>query len=335
MKVGIIGCGYWGSNLLRDFNHNAHVDLRYACDQDPERIKWIALQYPRLKVTTDYKALLRDGDVVAVAVATPVSTHCHLVKESLEAGKHVFVEKPLARSVREAERLVTLASKKGLTLLVDHTLIYTGAVRKIRTIVAEGELGSIHYFDSVRINSGLLRHDVNVIWDLATHDLSIIDFVFGEEPVSVMASAASHTRLGVEDVAYVTIAFKDNLIAHIHVNWLSPVKIRKIIIGGSKKMAVFDDLDPFAKLKVYDRGIAVPFPCKKQTNHESCRLRNGDMYTPAIDNAEALKTAVGHFVDCIINQKTPVTDGEAGLRVVRILEATDKSIRRGGARIRL
>lgn len=335
IKVGIIGCGYWGPNLIRNFNENYHTDIRYACDLTKERLGRIKIRYPHINTTTNYKELLWNKDIHAIAIATPVFTHYKLVKESLEASKHVLVEKPLTSSVREAERLINLASKKGLILLVDHTFIYTNAIRRIKEFISAGELGEMYYFDSVRVNLGLFQHDVNVIWDLAPHDLSIMDFIVGGKPSSVVATGASHTASKLEDVAYVTVRFKGSLIAHFHVNWMSPVKIRKIIIGGSKKMVVFDDLDPAEKIKIYDKGITLSRSDEKSVYQSLVQYRIGDMYAPSISNVEALKVEVEHFADCIKNNKTPITDGEAGLRIVRILEAADKSLKKGGVKINI
>jgi len=333
IKVGVIGCGYWGPNLVRNFNENYHTDIKYACDLNHERIERIKLRYPHIGITTDYKELLNDEDIHALAIATPVFTHYRLVKESLEAGKHVFVEKPLTSSVKEAERLVNLASKKGLVLFVDHIFIYTNAIRRIKEFITSGELGKMYYFDSVRVNLGLFQKDVNVIWDLAPHDLAIMDFIVSEKPLYVVATGASHTESGLEDVAYLTVKFGGNLIGHLHVNWMSPVKIRRLIIGGSKKMIVFDDLDPDEKVKIYDKGIVLRRPDKRAVYRSLVQYRVGDMHAPAIENTEALKLAVDHFIDCIKNKKRPITDGEAGLRVIRILEAADKSIKKGGVKV--
>ncbi len=335
IKVGVIGCGYWGPNLVRNFNDNPHTDIVYACDLNKERVERIKLRYPHINVTADYREILRNKDIHAVAIATPVFTHYAIVKESLKAGKHVLVEKPLTSSVREAERLIDLSTRSGLILLVDHTFIYTGAIRTIKEFVSSGELGEIYYFDSVRVNLGLFQHDVNVIWDLAPHDLSIMDFIVEERPVSVVATGAIHTPRGLEDVAYVTVKFKSSLIAHFHVNWMSPVKIRKIIIGGSKKMVVFDDLDPAEKIKVYDKGIRLSAADEKAVYKSLIQYRIGDMHAPAIENTEALKTEVEHFADCIRNKRAPLTGGEAGLRVVRILEAAQKSLKKGGGKVNL
>ena len=333
IKIGIIGCGYWGPNLIRNFNENHNTDMSHACDLNIERLERIRLRYPHVHITTDYKELLRDKNIDAVAIATPVFTHYKLVKEALEAGKHVFVEKPLTANVREAERLVDIAAKKRLTLLVDHTYIYTNAIRKVKEFISSGELGEIYYFDSVRVNLGLFQKDINVIWDLAPHDLSVMDYIIGERPISVVATGSSHMPGGIEDIAYVTVKFKSNLIAHFHVNWMSPVKIRKIIIGGNKKMVVFDDLDPSEKIKIYDKGVELSKPDRKSVYQSLIQYRIGDMYAPNVDSKEALSIEVEHFADCIKNKKRPVTDGESGLRVVRILAAADKSIKKGGIKV--
>lgn len=333
IKVGVIGCGYWGPNLIRNFNDNVQTDMRYACDLIRARIDSIQLKYPHVTVTQNYRDILRDDTVDAVAIATPVSTHYKLVSEALRAGKHVFVEKPLASRLSDAEKLVNLAAKQGLVLLVDHIFIYTSAIRKIKEYLTAGELGDMYYFDSVRINLGLFQHDINVIWDLAPHDLATMDYLVDELPVSIVATGSSHTASGFEDVAYVTLKFKGNLIAHFHVNWMSPVKIRRIIIGGSKKMLVYDDLDPAEKIKIYDKGIIVTERDKPSIYQSMIQYRVGDMYAPSIDNTEALRTAVDHFADCIKNGKQPVTDGMAGLRVVRMLEAASKSMKKGGVKV--
>lgn len=335
IKVGVIGCGYWGPNLIRNFSQNYHTDLRFACDLNEDRLERIRVRYPHARTTTDYKEILSDKSIDAVAVATPVFTHYKLVKEALDAGKHVLVEKPITPTVREAERLVSLARKKGLVLAVDHTFIYTGAIRRIKEFVSAGELGDVYYFDSVRVNLGLFQHDVNVIWDLAPHDVSIMDFIVDEEALNVVATGAVHTASGMEDMAYVTVRFSGGLIAHFHVNWMSPVKIRKIIIGGSRKMVVFDDLDPAEKVKIYDKGIELSDDNRTSVYQSLVQYRIGDMYAPAISNKEALNVEVEHFADCIRNGKKPVADGEAGLRVVRVLEAANKSLKKGGVKVRL
>jgi predicted dehydrogenase len=335
LKVGVIGCGYWGPNLIRNFNENYHTDIKYACDLDKERLQRIKIRYPMITATTNYKDMLKDDNIQVVAIATPVHTHYKLTKEALNAGKHVFIEKPFTSKVKEAEELVEFAKKKGLILFVDHTFIYTGAVRKIKEFMSSGEVGDIYYFDSVRVNLGLFQSDVNVIWDLAPHDISIMDYLITERPKSVIAIGAAHTKDKIEDIAYVAVKFKNELIAHFHLNWMSPVKIRRIIIGGSKKMIVFDDLDPADKVKIYDKGITLSKTNKKVVYQSMIQYRIGDMHAPKIDNTEALKIMTEHLADCIMNRKEPITNGESGLRVVRVLEAAEKSIKKGGIKVYL
>ena len=335
IKVGVIGCGYWGPNLIRNFNENAYTDIQYACDLDLKSLEKIKLRYPSVITTRHYHDLLRDKDLQVIAVATPVHTHYKLASEILNAGKHLLVEKPLAASVKEAEKLVNLAEKKNLMLFVDHTFIYTGAVRKMKDFISSGELGNLFYFDSVRVNLGLFQSDVNVVWDLAAHDVSIMDYIVSDQPKSVVAMGGSHTDNGIEDIAYVTVKFEGELMAHFHVNWMSPVKIRRIIMGGSKKMIVFDDLDPAEKIKIYDKGITFTKTDKELMYQNIVQYRIGDMHAPKIDQTEASKVLVDHLVDCIIKKKKPITDGESGLRVVRILEAADKSIKKGGVKVTL
>jgi predicted dehydrogenase len=335
IKVGVVGCGYWGPNLIRNFSENFHTDIKYACDLDAERLERIRLRYPSVTTTMNYKDMLEDENLHVVAIATPVHTHYKLAKEALNAGKHIFIEKPFTSKVKEAEELVEFANKKGLLLFVDHIFIYTGAIKKIKEFLSSGEIGDIYYFDSVRVNLGLFQSDVNVIWDLAPHDISIMDYLITEKPMDVVATGTSHTQSRIEDIAYVTVNFKNHLIAHFHLNWLSPVKIRRIIIGGSKKMIVFDDLDPSEKMKVYDKGITLAKADKKFVYKNIIQYRIGDMYAPAIDNTEALRIVINHFADCLINKNRPITDGETGLRVVRILEAADRSMKKGGIKITL
>lgn len=335
IPVGVIGCGYWGPNLIRNFNENEHTNVRYACDLDPIRLNKIKLRYPSVIPTQNYRALLRDKNLQLVVVATPVHTHYPLGKEVLDSGKHLLMEKPLTASVKEAEKLVNLAAQKNLLLFVDHTFLYTGAVRKMKDFISSGSLGDLYYFDSVRVNLGLFQSDVNVIWDLASHDLSIMDYVVPDRPQSVMAIGGRHTDHGIEDIAYVTVTFDGELMAHFHVNWLSPVKIRRIIVGGTKKMIVFDDLDPAEKVKIYDKGVTWAKKDTESLYRAIIQYRIGDMYAPKIDQTEALKVMVEHLVECLTHNKKPITDGEAGLRVVRILEAADKSMRKGGTRVRL
>jgi len=323
MKIGVIGLGYWGPNIVRNLIASKNVASVVCCDVNQKRLESIKQKFPTVETVSDYKAILKNPSVVAVAIVTPVSLHYRLGKEALEAGKHVLIEKPLTDSVRTAEELVELAEKRKLILMVDHTFVYTGAVRKIKEIVTNGELGDILYFDSVRVNLGLFQHDVNVIWDLAPHDISIMDYLIDKEPEYVSAIGAKHYN-DIEDMAYLTVGFENNLLAHFHVNWLSPVKVRKILIGGAKKMVVFDDMDPSERVKIYNKGIDVK---EEEALYQTLvQYRMGDMCAPQIDQTEALTLMCGDFINSILNSVKPITDGAAGLKVVRILEASQASL---------
>lgn len=332
--IGVIGYGYWGPNLVRNFAEAAGAKVVAVSDLRQERLRLASIRYPGIKVMTNHEELIVDPQVDAVAIATPVSTHYELARTALEAGKHVLVEKPLTASSQQAEHLIEEAARRNLVLMVDHTFVYTGAVRKIKDLVEHGELGEIYYYDSVRINLGIFQHDVNVIWDLAVHDLSIMDHVLPVPPIAVSATGMSHVPGSPENIAYMTLFFHGNLIAHIHVNWLAPVKLRSTLIGGSQKMIVYDDLEPSEKVKVYDKGIMV------DKNGESLYqmligYRTGDMWAPRLDLTEALRTEVMHFLQCIENAARPLSDGEAGLRVVRMLEAATESMRAQGRLVQL
>lgn len=323
MKIGVIGLGYWGPNIVRNLISNRNVAKVVCCDSNAKRLESAKLKFPAVETVTDYKAILKDPSVVAVAIVTPVSTHFRLAKEALEAGKHVLIEKPLTDSVKTSEELIEIAERKKLTLMVDHTFIYTGAVRKIREIVDKGEVGDILYFDSVRVNLGLFQHDINVLWDLAPHDISIMDYVIGKEPEFVSAIGAKHYG-DIEDMAYLTVGYANNLVAHFHVNWLSPVKIRRILIGGTKKMVVFDDMEPSEKVKVYDKGVEIN---EEESVYQTLvQYRTGDMYAPQIEQVEALSRMCTDFLSSIIEGRKPISDGYAGLKVVRILEASQRSL---------
>jgi len=335
INVGVIGYGYWGPNLVRNFNENPATNVSYVCDIDESRLKALRDKYPNINTTTDYNDLLRDSNIDLIAISTPISTHYKLARDALNAGKHVLIEKPMTSNTSHAEKLIELAEKKGLVLFVDHIFIYTGAIQSIKNIISSGEIGDIYYFDSVRVNLGLLQHDANVIWDLAPHDFSIMDFLIDEKPVSVSAVGATRVHRKMEDISYITLRFRNGLIAHFHLNWLSPVKIRRIIIGGSKKMIVLDDLNPDEKVKIYDKGITLIKTERNKLYKNIIQYRIGDMHAPRIDNTEALKVAVAHLVDCIKFKKTPLTDGKAGLRVVKLLEASQKSLKKGGGFVRI
>jgi predicted dehydrogenase len=336
IHVAVIGAGYWGPNLIRNFAACPEMKLVAVCDKDAKRLGKVLVGYPGVDAVDSPEALLARDDVDAVAIATPVGTHAPLALAALRAGKHVLVEKPLAACSRDAEAMVNTAKEVGRVLMVDHTFIYSGPVRKIKEIVDSGDLGEIFYVDSVRINLGLFQHDVNVVWDLAPHDLSIMDYLIGRLPKSLSAFGTSHadSDSGIEDVAYLNLDFGDGLLASFHVNWLSPVKIRHFLVGGSRKGLVYNDLSPDEKIKVYDRGITV----SQDTEARRGMLigyRTGDVWSPRIANQEPLQAMVCHFAECIRDGKIPLTDGEAGLRVVRILEAAQRSIKAQGGRITL
>ena len=335
LKVAIVGYGYWGPNLVRNFVDNPMTDVSYVCDIDESRLRSFKLKDKRIKTTANYKDILKDDNVELLAVSTPLSTHYRITKDALLAGKHVLIEKPMTAKVSQAESLIELAEKRNLTIFVDHTFVYTGAVRKMKELISSGEIGRIYYFDSVRLNLGLFQKDINVIWDLAPHDFSIMDYLIEEEIMSISAIGGNCVLGKIEDIAYVTVKFQNGLVAHFHLNWLSPVKIRRILIGGSKKMIVFDDLNPDEKVKIYDKGVTLMSPSRNRLYKNLVQYRIGDMYSPTVDRTEALKTEVSHLVNCIKNKKKPLTDGQAGLRVVKLLEAAQRSLIKGGVFVKI
>lgn len=337
ITVGVIGCGYWGPNLIRNFAENEAAELRWVCDADARRLEKTARRYPSARTSTDVRELFNDARLDAVVIATPVATHYAFARAALEAGKHVLVEKPFTASVREAEALITMAEARGLALMVDHTFIYTGAVRRIKELVTSGELGELLYFDSVRINLGLFQHDVNVVWDLAPHDLSIMDHVVGREPTSLMATGSCHIQPGIENIAYVQLRFDDSMIANFHFNWLSPVKIRRTLIAGSRRMVVYDDIEPTEKVRVYDTGVDrnAASADEEETYKTLVSYRTGDVWVPKLDPTEALRYVCAEFLDSIHSSRPSSSDGAAGLRVVRLLEAAQTSINEGGRWIKL
>ncbi len=334
ITIGVIGYGYWGPNLVRNFMETPGARVGMVADLRPGRLASIQTRYPTVEVTTDPRALITSPAIDAVVVATPVSTHFDLALAAIEAGKHVLVEKPLASSADQASRLIDAAARRHRVLMVDHTFVYTSAVQKIRDLVGAGELGDVYYYDSVRINLGLFQHDVNVLWDLAVHDLSIMDFVLGQQPAAVSATGLAHVPGEPENIAYMTMFFDGRLIGHVHANWLAPVKVRQTLIGGSRRMIVFDDLDASEKIKVYDRGISVN-PSPENIYQMLVGYRAGDMWAPQLAVGEALAVEARHFVECIERPAAPTTDGHAGLRVVRLLEAATQSMQRRGAVIEL
>lgn len=339
LRVGVVGCGYWGPKLVRNFVGWLHEGMTAIADSDASRLEATRSTYPHLETFPDVEAMLAGTDVDAVAVATPVHTHYEIARTALEHGKHVLIEKPMTHSSETSRELIELADERGLTLMVDHTFVYTGAVRKIREIVDRGELGDLYYFDSVRVNLGMFQHDVNVVWDLAPHDVSIMEHVLDAKPRAVSAHGAAHVDYSdepVENIAYITVHYPDNLIAHVHVNWLAPVKVRKTLLGGDRKMIVYDDNEPDEKVKVYDKGVEIePSDDPEKIYETLVSYRTGDMYSPKLDKTEALKRETGHFLRCITSGEDPVTDGTEGLRVVRILEAAQRSIDAQGQLVQL
>jgi len=325
IRIGVIGYGYWGPNLVRNFADVGSCRVTMVSDTRPDRRALVEARYPGTATVADYHDLLRSPDVDAVAIATPVSTHFPIALEALHAGKHVWVEKPMTATSVDAIKLIEEANRRSLVLHVDHTFVYTGAVRKISELIKTGALGRIYYYDSVRVNLGLFQRDVNVIWDLAVHDLSIMDHVLPMQPSALSVTAARHVPGQPEDVAYLTLFFDDSTIAHIHVNWLAPVKVRRTLIGGSSKMIVYDDLEPSEKIKIYDKGLRLDD--QLGAKHQMLTgYRAGDMWAPQIEITEALQTEATHFIDCIEHARRSQTDGEAGLRVVRMLEAAAESM---------
>ncbi len=339
LGVAVIGAGYWGPNLIRNFGSSDRVDLRWVCDLSTERARKAAGRYSTVEVTNDLEVVLNDRSVDAVAIATPAATHTALGLAALRAGKHVLIEKPLAPTVDEGRQLVEAADAAGLVLMCDHTYCYTPAVQYLRAAVHAGDVGDLQYLDSVRINLGLVQPDVDVLWDLAPHDLSIIDHVLppGVRPVSVSAIGADPIGAGRSCVSYLTMPLSSGGISHVHVNWLSPTKIRQTIIGGSKRMVLWDDLSPSARVQIFDKGVEVePADSDDPVRHNQLiSYRVGDMVAPALPEREALGQVVAEFVAAIGERRAALTDGRAGLRVLQILEAASESQACGGKSVRL
>lgn len=328
IKIGIVGYGYWGINLLRNFMALPNCQVKTVCDARMERLAIAKKNYPGLEITTDYNDLLKDPEITAIVIATPVFLHFELAKKALLANKNVLVEKPLTGSLSEANELVELADKKNLKLAVDHTFLFTGSVQKIKNLIDNNEFGNIQYFDSTRINLGLFQPDVNVIWDLAPHDISILNYLIPEKPMSVVCTGQSHTKNGIENIAFLTVYYNSDFIAHFNCSWISPVKIRRILIGGDKKMCLYDDVEPTEKLKIYDTGFS---EVNEEDKHKMLiDYRIGDIFIPKISQKEALSEMAANFVEAIMFDKTPLVDGKAGLEVVKILEAAQKSINNNG-----
>ena len=333
IRFGVVGYGYWGPNIVRNLQGMSNVDITAVCDQSSAARKRVHKNHLQIYVTSDAAEIMSSTEIDAVAVVTPVWTHFELAKAALQNGKHVFVEKPFTSNVHQAEELIDLATQKNLKIMVDHTFLFTGAVKKIKQILQEGMLGKMYYYDSTRVNLGLFQHDINVVWDLAPHDLSILDHVIESNPEALVATGQKHLN-GLEDIAFITLYFPDSVIAHVNVNWLSPVKVRTTLIGGEKKMLVWNDLEADEKIRIYDKGVDM------NTNEEGVykllvSYRSGDMWAPHLEQAEALRHELTYFVRCIEDGANPFNDGAAGLRIVRMLEASSKSLRKRGALVYL
>jgi predicted dehydrogenase len=332
INIGVIGYGYWGPNIVRNFSAVDGAVVHSICDNNRQSLDRARKAYGQICLTQNCSEILDATDIDAVAVITPVSTHFDLAKRALLNGKHVFVEKPFTATIAQAEELIELADRKKLTIMVDHTFIFTGAVKKIKRLIEEKTLGDLYYYDSVRVNLGLFQSDVNVIWDLAPHDFSVMDYLVDEKPSAVSACGKAHVNC-LEDTAYITVHFDNNLIAHFNVNWLSPVKVRTTLLGGEKRMLVWNDLEADEKIRIYDKGVVA-------TNRESSydlrvSYRSGDMYAPKVDQIEALRYETEYFLSCLTTGERPLNDGQAGLRVVRLLEACSRSLKQNGQLVNL
>ena len=330
INIGVIGYGYWGPNLVRNFVSNADTRVAIVADRASDRLDKVARLYPAVRLTNSADELIRDSQVDAVVIATPADSHFPLALAALQAGKHVLIEKPIASTSNQARQLIDEANKRDLTLMVDHTFVYTSAVRKMHELIRTEAFGTVRYYDSTRVNLGLFQHDVNVLWDLAVHDLSIMAYILDRSPVAVSATGHSHIPGQPEYAAFMTLFFGDDAIAHINVNWLSPVKIRRTLVGGDRQMIVYDDLETSEKVKLYDKGITIT-PTPEQVHKLLISYRTGDLWSPNVAATEALAVEAAHFSACVRGDDTPITGGEAGLEIVRILEAANQSMRNRGA----
>jgi predicted dehydrogenase len=332
VNFGVIGYGYWGPNVVRNLASLDDSRVVSIAEMSPAARARAQKAYPGVRITADAADLISSPNIDAVAVITPVWTHYDLAKAALENGKHVFVEKPFTSTTEQGERLIELACRKNLKIMVDHTFLFTGAVRKIVKLLEDGTLGRLFYYDSTRVNLGLFQHDINVLWDLAPHDLSIMDHLIKADPEAIVATGQKHLNCH-EDVAFMTLYFPDNVIAHINVNWLSPVKVRTTLIGGEKRMVVWNDLDADEKVKVYDKGVNIT--SREGVYELLVSYRSGDMWAPQLEQVEALRKEMNYFVECISTGKKPFNDGCAGLRVVKMLEAASESLSKRGSLVYL
>jgi predicted dehydrogenase len=330
LGVGVVGYGYWGPNVVRNFHAQENSRVVMVCDRRPDALARVSRAYPEIEVVNDLDLVLHSPAIDVVAIVTPVMTHYELAKTALENGKHIFVEKPFTFNSRQAEELIELADRKHLKIMVDHTFLFTGAVRKIKQLLDAGELGDLYYYDTMRVNLGLFQHDVNVVWDLAPHDLAIMDYVLGDQPLAVVATGQKHVN-HVEDIAFITVFYPNKLIAHVNVNWLSPVKVRTTLLGGDKKMLIWNDLESDEKIRIYDRGVNLA--TREGVYDLLVSYRSGDMWAPHVENLEALALEIAHFNRCILDDSPVMNDGLAGLRVVKILEAANHSLANRGMEV--
>ena len=327
VKFGVVGYGYWGPNVVRNLDRMDEAEVVAVCDKSASARRKVAKAYPDVRVTDDAAELMASPEIDAIAVVTPVWTHYELAKAALQNGKHVFVEKPFTSNANQAQELIELAARKNLKIMVDHTFLFTGAIRKIRKLLNEDVLGNLYYYDSTRVNLGLFQHDCNVIWDLAPHDLSIMNHLLHKDAEAISATGQAHLN-EYEDIAFITAYYPDKMIAHVNVNWISPVKVRTTLIGGKKKMLVWNDLEADEKLKIYDKGVDVK--SQEGVYNLLVSYRSGDMWAPQVEQVEALRIELQYFVDCVTKGETPFNGGCAGLKVVRMLEAASKSLAKRG-----
>ena len=333
-NIAVIGSGYWGPNLVRNLRALPEADVKVVCDKNKKRLKNIQRLYPEIEVTNDYQSIINDDSIDGVAIATPVNTHYPLAKMSLEAGKHTFIEKPMANSKAQCKELIEIADKKSLTLMVGHVFIYTPPVRKIKELIKSGEIGEVFYISTRRLNLGLFQKDINVAWDLAPHDISIVLFLLGENPVSVNCQGKTHINPKIEDITNISLSFKNGRFATIQSSWIDPRKIREITIVGSKKMIVYDDTEPLEKIKVYDKHVNTP-PHYDTFAEFQYSYHYGDIYIPYLKQLEPLKAECQDFIDSIKSGKKPLVCGKKGMEVVEILEAASLSLKKDGAAIQI
>lgn len=333
LNIGVIGYGYWGPNIVRNFFANSDCTVKSVADGRQERLNLLSKNFPSIQTVRDGEALINSSEIDAIVIATPVYTHFGLAKRALQQGKHVLIEKPMTSSVAEADELIELATQKGLVLMADHTFLYTGAVQKMKEIIQTEVIGTPLYFDSARINLGLFQPDINVLWDLAPHDISILTYLITEEPESINATGISHTRNQVENIAYLTVNYNSDFIAHFNCSWSSPVKVRQTLIGGDKKMILYNDLEPSEKVRVYDTGY------NHKTEEDKTRImvdyRTGDVFIPKLSSREALAGVADDFVQSVLLKKDPLSNARLGRSVVKILEASQLSIKNKGKEVRI